>query len=548
MRSTPFRRRGKPGFTLVELLVVIAIVLLASLVALPVVYSSLNGRQITDAARIFSGALVGARDSAIRFNEPRGIRLLPDPILTIPAPGFANSGTTQLCYNRIVPIEPAGDYSQGMVTIGPQLQPGQSQTGFPPAYSYPSMATGPAGVYLFPNSSSLPGVLMVEESPYAGGYVTALGEPRSPTNWYWNVRVGDKIKINASGRAYTIVGPCVINPWTSVVSNQGNPELFVNVGAPGSTPPLQRNYYTPAPAATPPVTPFATANPEFLFVVNGEDDDGDGYVDEGFDGANQNPPEPGNAPDATHDLLTDEPTEWEVETWKGALSEVRLLDIPPPLLASAATPSSTWAVTNFQNGAQDVPYIIERRPVPSQGAREVMLPAGMVIDATTWNTTRERSRLPIQSGSLYCDIMVNPNGLYVPTTQYSSPTSAGTLPFLHFWLTSREDVYPIGTIPASAGFSFNLPMTSTALGWDATNQVALPITSDGQYYPAATGLPVLKGDRRLVTMFTQSGLVTTNTIESIPPTAGVLAVGEGFCVGNVNYPFMRAQQGLREAR
>ena len=51
-----------------------------------------------------------------------------------------------------------------------------------------------------------------------------------PTSWYWNIRIGDKVRINNSGIYYTVVGPMQIP----------NPELFVNVGEPGPTavPPL----------------------------------------------------------------------------------------------------------------------------------------------------------------------------------------------------------------------------------------------------------------------------------------------------------------------
>ena len=31
--------------------------------------------------------------------------------------------------------------------------------------------------------------------------------PNSPTSWFWNIRVGDKIQINNAGPWYTVVGP-----------------------------------------------------------------------------------------------------------------------------------------------------------------------------------------------------------------------------------------------------------------------------------------------------------------------------------------------------
>src|SRR5262245_58613546 len=83
--GVPKRPRG--GFTLVEILTVLAIILLVTVIAAPAVYTALNGRQVVDGARVFTGALAGVRDSAIRSNEPRGLRLLPDPNLTIPPPG-----------------------------------------------------------------------------------------------------------------------------------------------------------------------------------------------------------------------------------------------------------------------------------------------------------------------------------------------------------------------------------------------------------------------------------------------------------------------------
>ncbi len=63
------------GFTLVELLVVIVIILLVSVVALPTVLPAIQHRQVSEAARILQGALVGARDKAIHDNQPCGNRL-----------------------------------------------------------------------------------------------------------------------------------------------------------------------------------------------------------------------------------------------------------------------------------------------------------------------------------------------------------------------------------------------------------------------------------------------------------------------------------------
>ena len=64
---------------------VILIILLVSAVALPTVLPALTHRQVSEAARILQGGLVGARDTAINNNAPAGIRLLPDPVLNGPS-------------------------------------------------------------------------------------------------------------------------------------------------------------------------------------------------------------------------------------------------------------------------------------------------------------------------------------------------------------------------------------------------------------------------------------------------------------------------------
>jgi prepilin-type N-terminal cleavage/methylation domain-containing protein len=536
--STRVTERPRRGFTLVEILVVIAIVMLASVVALPTLLPMLNGRHLSEAARIFTASLAGVKDAAIRANEPRGLRLLPDPVLTIPAPGSVGAGSLQLCYNRMVPIEPAADYSEGMVSIGPQLSPGAAgaMTGvFPPPYPrrVPSVdGNAWTGYPFFPSGFPVPPrVLMIEESPFALGWAASALVPNNPTGWYWNIRVGDKIRINGSGRSYTIVGPCTVSPW-GTGANQGNPELFVNVGPPGTTSPLLRSYYslTGSPPTLGPPTQFA---PEFLFVVNGADDDLDGYVDNGWDGYNNNAPADG----AIDNLL-----EWEPEVWEGSLAKATLND---PGDGSSNSPSSVWVQAHYQDATNNLAYSIQRRPVPTPGAREIFLPTSVVIDATGVSSvaaiaTDERSRFYVEPWSLYCDIMMNPNGQFIPTTAYSTPTSGGTEPFLHFWLTDKADVYPLGTLWGSG--------TSGPVANPNSGQVhQLPMPKGSLNYK---GSVFLENDRRLVTLFTRTGLITTNAIESTTAAAAAstpLLPAEGFNGNDVNQPFYNAQIGLREA-
>ncbi len=181
-------------------------------------------------------------------------------------------------------------------------------------------------------------------------------------------------------------------------------------------------------------------------------------------------------------------------------------------------------------------YSISRRPIVVPRARETTLPGGVVIDATSWATTAERSRLPIDPKTLYVDILVNSNGQVVPTTEYSSPTSADHLPFYHFWLSERPDVHEItdlwggtGTNPVASpnanpnsGMTFALPM---------------PLTVYQNSNPALATIPnvSLKGERWLISLFTRTGYVASNSIEN-------------FSTLDISAPFYAAQQGARESK
>jgi len=443
--------------------VVITIILLISAVALPTVLPALAHRQVSEAARILQGALVGARDNAIHNNAPSGIRLLLDPAFPIIAylPNGQINPTQPLAANRIVPIDSAPEYTEGLVNpVTAQLL---QNVGFTPPY--PCLVVVESVV----NNTTMPGV------------------PNSPTSWFWNIRVGDKIQINAAGTWYTVVGPLTIGAV-------GNPELFVNVGAPGTQSPLKL-LQGPGPTAV---------NPEYLFLVNGQDDNNNGWIDEGYDGV-----------DNDGDGLVDETTctlfpvygEWEIEAWQGSLTTVGLVDLP---------------------------YTIQRRPTPSTNAREVSLPSNVVVDLTSWGTSLERSRLPINAYTGYVDILVYPNGTVVPTTIYSTPSSFGLLgSFFHFWLAERSDVVAINfdahgnPVPLVAGQPVFLPIGNIP------QQIALPAP------PAA--VPRIQGEYRLVTLFTRTGQITTADDVQFDNPANP-ANGSLY---NPNYPFLAAQQGSR---
>ena len=247
----------------------------------------------------------------------------------------------------------------------------------------------------------------------------------------------------------------------------GNNELFVNDNPPGTASSLHQ--YTVGKTTT-------TLNPEYLLLVNGQDDNANGWTDEGFDGVDNN-----LAYENANGLrnLTDEGLEWETEPWHGAIT------------TELAT---VGQMLNLQ-------YTIQRRPVPVSNAREVLLPSNVVIDLSTWgypfpttanpnlSASLERSRLPVNPFSGYVDILVYPNGTVIPATIYSTPSTVGMSgAFLHFWLAERSDVVAPDITQTSAPY---LPLP----------QGLAPARFSGHE---------IKGEYRLVTLFTRTGQLTTN--------------------------------------
>ena len=93
--------------------------------------------------------------------------------------------------------------------------------------------------------------------------------------------------------------------------------------------------------------------------------------------------------------------------------------------------------------------------------------------------------------------MVSPGGQIVRLGESSS--IAEPMPFYHFWIAERDDVFaPIAT-GASASRPYLLPMPAETHGY--------PNLGD------ATGR-FLKGDRRLVTVTTRTGAIVTNRLDA----------------------------------
>jgi hypothetical protein len=151
--------------------------------------------------------------------------------------------------------------------------------------------------------------------------------------------------------------------------------------------------------------------------------------------------------------------------------------------------------------------------MPSPGARSVALPSSVIVDLTSWGTSKERSRLPVDPFTGYVDIMLSPTGQPVPTTTYSSPASFRMADsFLHFWIADRGDLFD----PAPASYP-QLPLPQ-----------GLAPSSQGRE---------LKGDISLITLNAKTGLITS----SVPSNFDTQNVGKS--TYNPSLPFLDAQRG-----
>jgi prepilin-type N-terminal cleavage/methylation domain-containing protein len=520
------RRRG--GFTLVELLVVMTIVLIVSVAALPVVLPAIRSQGVSTSALMINAELSRARDEATRANAPRGFRLMPDR-----DGRFAIGGPTP-AYSRLIAIEPAPDYSEGrirgVILPNPPLLPA-------PLTDTPTVDAMLGGAY---TSAIAPQLLpplpapvllwpTVWESKYElvlvdGAGNPTVGIPRPSTSWFWNVRKGDKIRVGNSGRELTIVGPDPIGilPNTANFGGLSNPEQFVNWGPitptnPGSTPTA---VLPPLPASVP---------REFLVVLDGIDNDGDGYIDEAFDGIDNDGDgiidpmfngidDPSPITGMTNGLI-DDPAEFRPGEWEPDA---------PTTLQAALNVAPTTLREALDNHAKGSTYTILRQPVPSQGAREISLSSGVVIDMTTnvngLPELSERSRLPVRpTGAV--DVMLTPSGQVVQPLAGRVEAIPANYPFFHFWITDGDDVVePITLADAITAGVTRLPLPLGVPGYTPPNPEA-----------------VLKGNRRLVSINTRSGQVTTSSLDVFDITG--IGANRPLVIGR---PYRAAESGVKE--
>ena len=336
----------------------------------------------------------------------------------------------------------------------------------------------------------------------------------NPTSWYWNIRQGDMIRFNDAGDYYKIVGPMLYGPPQVLSTSITNAERYINLGRPSNTFPVV---------------------PQLLYVLNGEDDNNNGFVDEAFDGLDNDgdgiiDPSFNGLDDDGDGFIDNEYDMYEFEDEQFDASQFSPFGLPV-----------------------SIAYTIYRRPVVASTARETLLPTGVVIDMTTWNAPTatpagsttvlrpERSRLPIDPYTYYVDVMIAPNGQVVQgggggsSADYNGLAPSGNQPFYQFWITEREGVVsPLWGqqgVTNRSNSTLNLPVPNPNYSASNPQSFLLPMP---QGTPGYTGSSVfLTGERRLMTLFVKTGQILSGPIETF----------NGF---DTNAPFYDSQTGIKD--
>lgn len=563
MHKSKTRLKSNSGFTLVELLVVLFIVGLVSAATLPIIIPTLNQRQVQEGSRIVQQALINARFAAMSTGRPAGIRLLPDPILFGPDP---NDFYRPLVYNRMVQLEPAPDYSDGQVRIHSGGASGQAMLDFFKAAgdNWANQLNGFGGIAL-KNSPQYNNLIAIIDPRIVVSQFKDLNTYSEPTNWSWNIKAGDRMTLGVSNtNQYVIAGPAFSNSYPNL-------EKFINFQNPEYT---AKFILLPTKIDTLSGQTVQDHPSEILYLVNegnrsfdnidnnndgvadpafnGKDDDENGVIDnsaEMFWSRNADPVKSivrpmfnAGAKDADIIEALQNTFEWDpVSIGSSRLGTSRLLGVG--------------------SKSEALEYNIKRRMVPSANSAEVGLPSDVVIDATTavvylpcsksltltepniqklglnqigpscqsdllfLNSSSERSRLPIDLSTGYVDIIFQPDGQVTTSGASSVNNPPFQVPFYHLWLTDRGDVFPPTDPFKSKGKLYNprLPISVEMLN-----------TLQSQHMNLENSEWALKNERRLITIQTRTGKISSQSVEQFDPN-------------QVDLPYQDAQKGIAEA-
>ena len=240
----------------------------------------------------------------------------------------------------------------------------------------------------------------------------------------------------------------------------------------------------------PPGTTSLPFGQEQLWLTNGLDDNGNGYTDEPSDGLGS-----GLTELETMIQIPTIPCSYVIKRRPAVSPRARIISLPPDVVIDA----TGYGLPAFKPGTPPDPYIA---PAFLERSRlDFLLPRGVGLNAISFG---------------YFDIIFSPNGQVLPNSSNAGPTLLPILPFYHFWLTERDGVmdYPSQSImPGSPPF--------------------LPVQPGAPF-----GIPTLKGDRRLVTLFTRSGFVVVKQIDVLVDPAAASY--------DANLPYRDAQAGIKD--
>ncbi len=497
-------RPRRRGLTLTELLVVMAIILLVSAAVIPTALVALGEREVSEAANIVQAAVTLTRDRAISDSQPHGLRLIPDPDLTGPGdpdnPSDLNSFV--VAATRIIALEPLPNYSTGRVTA---LNDVFTFTGVPDAF----LPNTPIGNIqrIEVREQKVQTIVLNNGTP--------AEIPETPTSWYYNIRQGETLRFASSSVSYRIAGP-----MTAFIDSNGsvmNPERYTNLDNLANNPP---SYFRSIPGRV--------NNFEFLILMDGVDNDQDGYIDEGFDGIDNNGDgiiDPGfDGLDNDGNGLVDDPLEMVLVDTNGPNNSGGIVYSKDPFRSEYEEEALRGPVAST--------YSITRRPYVAQGARVIELPAGAAIDLTTAvfnnlaNPNAERSRVPLDPVTGFVDLLIYPNGQVVPSTPYGfNQAMSETFPYFHLWIADRADI--VAPLP------------------DPSLYPRLPFPRrDTDDVMDNSGLTVLEGDYRLVTISPNSAKVSVSEIPLFGRQAITFPSGSGYenygTVQPVNLPYLEA--------